>query len=76
MPTPTRRSTSMTLDSTLLDEARALGINISRAAEAGIAAELKTARTEAWRRENAEAIRNYNDYISQNGLPLSQYRMF
>jgi antitoxin CcdA len=72
----TRRSTGMTLDSGLLDEARASGVNVSRAAEAGIAAELKLARTDAWRRENAEAIQNYNDYIEENGLPLPEYRMF
>ena len=71
-----RRATSMTLDAALLDEARALGVNLSRAAEEGIAARTKAARAEAWKRENAEAITNYNDYIEKNGLPLAEYRMF
>lgn len=71
-----RRATSMTLDATLLDEARALGVNLSRAAEEGIAARTKAARAEAWQRENAEAIQNYNEYIEKNGLPLAEYRMF
>lgn len=71
-----RRATSMTLDAALLDEARALGINLSRAAEEGIAARTKAARAEAWQRENAEAIQNYNEYIEKNGLPLAEYRMF
>ena len=71
-----RRATSMTLDATLLDEARALGVNLSRAAEEGIAAHTKAARAEAWQRENAEAIQNYNEYIEKNGLPLAEYRMF
>lgn len=73
---PARRSTSMTLDAALLDEARALGINISRAAEAGLATAVKQARREAWQRENAEAIQSYNDYIEKNGLPLAEFRMF
>ena len=34
----TRRATSMTLDAALLDEARALGINLSLAAEEAILA--------------------------------------
>ena len=71
-----RRATSMTLDAALLDEARALGVNLSRAAEEGIAARTKAARAEAWQRENAEAIQNYNEYIEKNGLPLAEYRMF
>lgn len=73
---PARRSTSMTLDAALLDEAKALGVNISRAAEQGVAAALKAARAEAWKRENAEAIKNYNTWIEENGLPLAEYRVF
>lgn len=73
---PARRSTSMTLDAALLDEARALGINISRAAEAGLATAVKQARREAWQRENAEAIAATNAYIEEHGLPLADYRQF
>ena len=72
----TRRATSMTLDAALLDEAKALGVNVSRAAEQGVAAALKAARAEAWKRENAEAIKNYNTWIEENGLPLAEYRVF
>ncbi len=72
----TRRATSLTLDAAMLDEAKALGLNVSRAAEAGLAAELKRAKTEAWKRENAEAIAATNRYIEENGLPLEAYRMF
>jgi antitoxin CcdA len=75
MPAP-RRATSLTLDAAMLDEAKALGLNISRAAEAGLAVELKKARTEAWKRENAEAIAATNRYIEEHGLPLEPYRMF
>lgn len=73
---PARRSTSMTLDAALLDEARALGINISRAAEAGLATAVKQARREAWQRENAEAIAATNAYFEEHGLPLADYRQF
>jgi antitoxin CcdA len=72
----TRRATSMTLDRTLLDEARALGVNISRAAEAGIEAEVRTAKAEAWRRENAAAIAETNAWVEKTGLPLARYRTF
>ena len=73
---PARRATSMTLDAALLDEAKALGINISRAAEKGIAAALTTARAEAWKRENAEAIAERALWIERHGLPLADLRKF
>ncbi|GHC47271.1 hypothetical protein GCM10007315_06270 [Gemmobacter tilapiae] len=66
----------MTLDAALLDEAKSHGINLSRAAEAGIFAELKQARAEAWKRENAEAIQRYNAFVEAEGLPLEAYRVF
>jgi antitoxin CcdA len=73
---PARRATSMTMDAALLDEAKALGVNISRAAEQGVAAALKAARAEAWKRENAEAIAETNAWVEKNGLPLARYRTF
>ncbi len=73
MPT---RAARLTLDPVLLEEARALGVDIPRAVEAGLRAALKQARTEAWKRENAEAIAAYNDYIEKYGLPLEKYRKF
>lgn len=75
MPT-NRRATSMTLDAALLDEARALGVNVSRAAEEGILAQVRSERARRWKEENAEFIRDYNDWIAQNGVPLSQFRKF
>jgi antitoxin CcdA len=71
-----RRATSLSLDRTLLDEAKSYGINISRAAEAGVLAAVKKAKTEAWQRENAAGIEAWNRYIDEHGLPLEKYRMF
>lgn len=71
-----RRSTSMTLDAAVLDEARALGVNVSRAAEQGVAAAVRAARAERWRRDNAEAIASHNRWVEENGIPLAEYRKF
>ncbi len=68
MPSP-RRATSMTLDAELLDEARALGMNLSRAAEEGIRAQVRGERARRWKEENAEAIADYNKWIEENGIP-------
>ena len=71
-----RRSTSLTLDRDLLDQARELGVNISRAAEAGVAAAVKAERARRWKIDNAEAVAAYNKWIEENGIPLAQYRKF
>ena len=71
-----RRSTSLTLDRDLLDEAKELGVNISRAAEAGVLAAVKAERARRWKIDNAEAVAAYNKWIEENGIPLSQYRKF
>ncbi len=71
-----RRSTSLTLDRALLDEARALKVNISRAAETGLASAVRAARAKAWQEENADAIASYNAYVEAHGIPLAQYRKF
>ena len=71
-----RRSTSLTLDRALLDEARALGVNVSRAAEAGVAAAVRAARARAWQAANAAAIEDYNRRIEAGGVPLAAFRKF
>ncbi len=76
MPAANRRATSLIMERQLLDEARALGVNISRAAEAGVEAALKQARTEAWKRENAGAIAYWSTYVEENGLPLADLRTY
>ena len=71
-----RKATNLSLDAALLGEARSLGVNLSRAAEEGVARAVRLAREEAWRRENAEAIAAANDWVEENGLPLARHRMF
>lgn len=69
-----RRSTSLTLDRDLLDQAKELGVNISRAAEAGVLAAVKAERARRWKVDNAEAVAAYNKWIEENGIPLLHYR--
>jgi antitoxin CcdA len=71
-----RRSTSLTLDRHLLDEAKALGVNVSRAAEQGVALAIRAAQARRWREENARAIEDYNRFVAASGVPLSGFRKF
>ena len=75
--TPLRRKpTNVSLDAALVADARALGINLSRACETGLAAELKAARERQWREENRASIDGWNEWVRVNGLPLARYRQF
>ena len=73
---PTRKPTNLSLDSALLEEARALGINVSRSAEAGVAEAVKLHKQEKWLKENASALASSNAYVEANGLPLARHRQF
>ena len=71
-----RRSTSLTLNRRLLDEARELGVNVSRAAEDGVTRAVAAARARRWQEENAAAIADYNAFIDAHGVPLAEFRKF
>jgi antitoxin CcdA len=72
----TRKATNVSLDAQVIADARDLGINISKACEQGLVAEISKARAERWQRENADAIADWNRWVEKNGLPLAKYRMF
>ncbi|MAS03987.1 MAG: post-segregation antitoxin CcdA [Ahrensia sp.] len=71
-----RSSANLSVSSDLIAEAKSLDINISRAAEEGIAQAVREEKTRRWKEENAEAIADWNRWVAENGLPLAKYRMF
>ncbi|CAN7531126.1 type II toxin-antitoxin system CcdA family antitoxin [Rhizobium rhizogenes] len=76
MAQTTRKAANLSLDESLVSDARDLKINISRAAEDGIARAIKTERERLWLIENAEAITQANAYVEKHGLPFGKYRQF
>jgi antitoxin CcdA len=71
-----KRAANLSIDASLLREARTLDINISRAAEEGIAKAVADAKSERWRAENRQALQSSNAFVEANGLPLERYRQF
>ena len=71
-----RRSTNLSLDARLVEQARQLEVNLSRACEEGLAARIAEELGRRWRAENAEAIASSNDFVDRNGLPLADLRPF
>lgn len=71
-----KKPTNLSLDAALVAEAGEYDVNLSQAAEAGVREAVRAAKAEAWKRENAEAIRSSNEWVEKNGLPLAKHRMF
>lgn len=71
-----RKSTSLSLDSDLVDRAKAAGVNLSRAAEAGIEQDVRRAEAERWKAENKAAFDAYEKFVEEHGILLSNHRMF
>lgn len=72
----TKKATNVSLAEPLLAEARELRINVSQAAEAGVARAVAEKRAERWLQENRAAIESSNAYVEKHGLPFEKFRMF
>lgn len=70
-----RQGVNVTIDPDVLAAARSLKLNVSQAAESGIAAAVKRAREEAWLRENRDAIAATNERVEKHGLLVEAYWM-
>ena len=66
--------TNLSIDAVLLDEARALGINLSRSGEAGIRVSVKREKEQRWLAENKAQIDAWNVWVEQHDLPGEDIR--
>jgi antitoxin CcdA len=73
---PVRRPANISLNAGILAEAKELGINVSRACEGGLEAEIARVRRETWLAENRSALDSSNAFAEANGLPLAALRQF
>lgn len=73
---PVRRAVNLSLNASILAEAKDLRVNISRACEGGLEAEIARIRRENWLAENGQALESSNAFAEANGLPLAALRQF
>jgi len=71
-----RKAANLSLSEKLLSEAKALGINLSKAAERGIGEAIAERRAAEWLAENRSALDSSNDYVEKHGLPLARHKQF
>lgn len=74
--TVAKKATNITLSVDVLNEAKALGINISQTCDQYLRELVRSERERRWQQDNAEFISAYNQTIEQEGLPLDSWRSF
>lgn len=62
-----KKATNLSINSDLLNKAKALDINLSAALEQALAQLLKQRQQEQWLRENRAAIAAYNQEVEAHG---------
>ena len=75
MNAPTKMS-GVEIDGAAVAEAEALGVDVARACEAGLRAEIKRAADARGVEENLPAMDAWNAWVEEHGLPLAKYRQF
>ncbi|TIL59763.1 MAG: post-segregation antitoxin CcdA [Mesorhizobium sp.] len=71
-----RQPANLSIDSKLMKEAKGLDVNVSRAAEAGIAEAVAAEKARLWKLENRATIEAWNEYVGKHGIPLEEHRQF
>lgn len=71
-----KHPSNLSVDEGLLQEARALHIDVSQAAEQGLTKAIAEEKSRRWLAENREALDSSNAYVEKHGLPLARHRLF
>jgi antitoxin CcdA len=71
-----KRATNLTLSVNLVEQARSLNVNLSRAAEDGIARAIASAKDAQWVERNKGAMDDYNRFVGEQGLILEDGCLF
>jgi len=71
-----KKATNITLSADVLNEAKALGINIYQACDQFLRELVKREQERRWLADNADFIAAYNAGVERDGLPLDAWRTF
>lgn len=71
-----RKAVNLSLDTGVVEAARAVGLNLSQVCEAALREASKQEEQRHFREENRAAFDYWNKWVEQHGLPLEKYRQF
>ena len=63
-----KKSANLSINSDLLQRAKALDINLSATLEIALAAEVKRRRAERWLEDNKASLDAYNEFVEKQGV--------
>lgn len=69
-----KRATNVSINQGLLEEAKALDINLSATLERALEVEVRARKRERWLAENREAIEGYNAWVVEHGVFSPMFR--
>jgi len=75
-PNAPKKSANLSINSDLIQQAKALKINLSKLLEEKLAQTIATQKEASWLKENIEAIEEYNERVGKNGTFSDRLRRF
>ncbi|MBS0557713.1 MAG: type II toxin-antitoxin system CcdA family antitoxin [Proteobacteria bacterium] len=69
-----KKPTNVSINSDLLADARAFGLNLSAELEERLTETLRQRRAEQWLRDNRAAIEAYTKFVEENGIFGEEFR--
>jgi antitoxin CcdA len=76
MSSAPKKPTNLSIRTDLLEQARALDINLSSELEKHLVEVIRQRRAEQWLKDNREAIEAYNRYVEKHGVWSDGLRTF
>ncbi len=74
--TAPKKAANLSINSDLLEQAKALNINLSRTLEQGLEQHIRAEKRKRWQEENREAIDAYNKRVDEYGVFSDGVRSF
>ncbi|MFM5650610.1 type II toxin-antitoxin system CcdA family antitoxin [Aeromonas veronii] len=71
-----KKTVSVTLEPSLLERARAAGLNLSATLATALKHEISGSEAERWKLENRDAIQKLNMMVEERGLFSDDHRAF
>ena len=74
--TAKKKATTLSINSDLLAKVKELDINISAVLQESLEKEFIIQKEKRWKKENKEAIENYNKYVEEHGVFGEEFRIW
>jgi antitoxin CcdA len=75
-PNAPKKSTNLSINSDLIQQAKALKINLSKLLEEKLAQSIAAQKEALWLQDNKDAIEEYNERVTINGTFSDRLRRF